>query len=75
MNTYVTVQMSSEGALASEVTEIFVDLGFNATLGNHDFVYKWKEKFVTPEKVIAFVDKVQKRLKGTGVMLHFATIR
>jgi len=75
MNTYVTVQISSEGAQASEITKIFMDLGFEATLGTHDFVYKWKEKHVTPEKVISFVDKVQNRLKGTGVLLHFTTIR
>ncbi len=75
MRTYVTVQMNSEGSKASEVTEIFMDLGFEATLGTHDFVYKWKEKIVSPDTVISFVDKVQKKLKGTRVLLHFTTIR
>lgn len=75
MNTYVTIQMSSEGAKASEVTRILMDMGFEATLGTHDFVYKWKEKHVTPEKVISFVDKVQNKLEGTKVLLHFTTIR
>jgi len=75
MNTYVTVQISSEGMKASEVNKIFQDMGFEATLGTHDFLYKWKEKHVTPEKVIDFVDRVQERLKGTGVLLHFVTLR
>ena len=75
MNTYVTLQISSEGAKASEITNILLGMGFKATLGGHDFLYKWKEKHITPEKVIAFVDKVQKKLKGTGVLLQFTTIR
>ena len=75
MNTYVTVHVSSEGAKASEVAKVFQDLGFETTLGGYDFVYAWKDKHVTPEKVVDFVDKVQDRLNGMGVLLHFVTTR
>jgi len=75
MITYVTVQVSSEGEKASEITRRFKELGFETTMGNHDYAYKWKEKDVTPEVVISFVDKVQSKLKGCGVIMHFATIR
>ena len=75
MITYVTVQISSEGAKASKVNEIMTEIGFEATLGTHDFMYKWKEKNITAERVISFVDSVQAKMKGTGVMMHFTTIR
>jgi hypothetical protein len=75
MHTYVTVHMSSEGTKASEILNIFQGLGFEASLGNHDFVFKWKDKHVTPEKVIGFVDKVQEKLRGTQVLMHFTTVR
>jgi hypothetical protein len=74
MRTYVTVHISSEGTKASEILRIFQDMEFEASLGNHDFVYKWKDKHVTPEKVIGFVDRVQEKLRGTGVLLHFTTV-
>ncbi len=75
MITYVTIQVSSEGEKASEITRRFKELGFEATMGSHDFAYKWKDKDVTPETVINFVDKVQSKLKGCGIMMHFATVR
>jgi len=75
MITYVTLQVSSEGEKASEITRRFKELGFETTMGSHDFAYKWKEKFVTPEVVINFVDKVQSKLNGCNVLMHFATIR
>jgi len=75
MITYVTIQVSSEGEKASEITKRFKELGFEATMGSHDFAYKWKDKDVTPEMVINFVDKVQSKLTGCGIMMHFATVR
>jgi hypothetical protein len=49
-----------------------MDMGFETTLGSHDFVYHWG-KDATPESVIALVDKVQSKLKGMNVLLQFAT--
>ena len=75
MRTYVTATVSSEGAPASKMIEVFEELAFKTSLGNHDFYYEWKEKIVTPQMVIDLVDKVQKRLKGMDVRLHFVTIK
>jgi hypothetical protein len=75
VRTYVTLHVSSEGERASVITEKLKALGFESTLGTHDFMYKWSEKVVTPAMVIEFVDKVQERLRGCRVSLHFTTVR
>lgn len=74
MRTYVTVTISSEGAKASEITGTFEELGFKTTLGSHDFVYDWKDKSVSADQVINFIDKVQGKLKGMNVMISATTI-
>ena len=73
MKTNVSIIVSSEGGLMSEVSRIFRELGFKPTLGMHDFVYGWEEAKVTPEKIIDLIDKVQIKLKGMEVGLHFVT--
>ena len=73
MKTNVSIIVSSEGGLMSEVARIFRELGFKPTLGMHDFVYEWEEAKVTPEKIIDLIDKVQIKLKGMEVGLHFVT--
>jgi len=57
----------------SEVAKRFEELGFKPTLGMHDFVYKWEETKATTEKIIDLIDKIQKKLKGLNVGLHFVT--
>lgn len=73
MKTHVSIIVSSEGGLKSEVAKRFGELGFKPTLGMHDFVYEWKETKATTEIVIDLIDKVQKNLKGMNVGLHFVT--
>jgi hypothetical protein len=73
MKTNVSIIISSEGGLMSEVARRFEELGFKPTLGMHDFVFEWEETKVTPENVIDLIDNVQKKLKGTDVGLHFMT--
>ncbi len=73
MRTNVSIIVSSEGGLMSEVAKRFRELGFKPTLGMHDFVYEWKETKVTSEKVIELIDKVQMKLKNTNIGLHFMT--
>ena len=75
MKTFVEIQVSSEGSPASEITEILLDFGFSTSMGQHDFVYDWGGKDITPAEVITFVDRVQARLKGKNVGLHFTTLR
>jgi hypothetical protein len=73
MRTNVSIIVSSDGGLMSDVAKIFAELGFKPTLGMHDFVYEWEETNVTPETVIDLIDKVQIKLKGMNVGLHFVT--
>ena len=73
MKTHVSIIVSSEGGLMSEVAKRFGELGFKPTLGMHDFVYEWEETQATTEKVIDLIDKIQKNLKGMNVGLHFVT--
>jgi hypothetical protein len=74
MRTYITVTISSEGAKASEINQKFGELGFNSTLGSHDFVYDWKDKNLSADQVINFIDSVQTKLKGMNVMISATTI-
>ena len=74
MKTYVTVTISSDGAKASEVFSQFEAHGFKTSMGAHDLVYEWKDKSVRPEQVIELVDKVQAKLEGTNVRMHFVTV-
>jgi hypothetical protein len=73
MKTYVEVMISTEGEKASIITDIFFELGFKTTFGQHDFVYNWK-KNVTLSEVLKFIDNVQQKLNGTGAILKFSTI-
>ena len=41
MRTNVSIIVSSEGGLMSEVVKRFRELGCKPTLGMHDFVYEW----------------------------------
>jgi hypothetical protein len=72
MRTFVVVTFSSEGGSASQVVNRLIDMGFETTLGSHDFVYHW-DKDASPENIISLVDQVQKKLQGMNVMLQFAT--
>jgi len=74
MITYVTLYVAADGEKASEVTRRLKELGFETTLGNHDFAFRWKDRDVTPDVVINFVDRGQSKLKGTGVLMHCTTV-
>ena len=73
MNTYIEISITSEGEKASVITEKLLDMGLEISFGQHDFVHRWKYK-ATFSEVLRFIDKVQSRLKGTGVILKFTTI-
>ena len=49
MRTYVRVVFSSEGAGPQDVVKVMRELGFEESLGMHDFVYKWKNKAAIDE--------------------------
>ena len=74
MKTYVEVMVSADGEKASIIVQRLQELGLESSFGEHDFVYNWKDKASMPD-VLAFVDRVQSKLKGTGAILNFTTIR
>lgn len=73
MKTYVEVFVNADGEKASVITERLLEMGLTSAIGEHDFVYRWKDDVVLVE-VLRFVDKVQSKLKGTGAILKFRTI-
>lgn len=74
MKTYVEILHNVDGEKVSIIFEKMKDLGFKPALGEHDFVYMWKKNVVISE-VISFLDDVVTKLKGTGAILKFTTIR
>jgi len=74
MKTYVEVLVSADGEKASVISERLIEMGLKPTIGEHDFVYNWKDNVAISE-VLKFVDRVQSKLKGTGAILNFSTIR
>lgn len=73
MLTYLTITFSSEGERPSKVIEALHNLGFEATTGSHDSVYRWDEK-ATVEDALYLADKVQATLKGMGVLFKLETL-
>ena len=57
MITYVTLYVAADGEKASEVTRRLKELGFETTLGNHDFAFRWKDRDVTPD-VVELLDRI-----------------
>ena len=74
MKTYVEVLVNADGEKASVISEKLLEIGLKPAIGQHDFVYNWKDD-VTLSEVLKFVDRVQSKLKGTGAILNFSTIR
>ena len=74
MKTYIEVYVSADGEKGSVITQILTDMGLESSIGEHDLEYKWKKNVTLPE-VLRFVDVVQSKLKGTGTILKFTTIR
>jgi hypothetical protein len=73
MRTYVRMTFHSEGADPTKVMEVMRQLGFEESMGMHDFVYKWKEKAAL-EDVIHLVADMHARLKGLDVNYEITTI-
>lgn len=74
METYIDVFLSSDGEKASMVFNKLKEMGFKYSMGEHDFMFDWKGIAKISEE-LAFVDSIQEKLKGTGVILKFTTIR
>jgi hypothetical protein len=74
MKTYIEVFVSADGEKGSQITQKLTEMGLETGFGQHDFQYTWKENVTLPE-VLRFVDSVQAKLKDTGAILKFTTIR
>jgi hypothetical protein len=73
MRTYVRMIFHSEGASPEVVLRLMRDLGFEESMGMHDFVYKWKDK-ATFDEVIRLVSDMHTRMKGLNVSYEITTI-
>ena len=73
MRTYVRMTFHSEGADPTKVLEVMRSVGFEESMGMHDFVFKWKEK-ATLDDVIHLVTTMHERLKGLDVNYELTTI-
>ncbi len=74
METYIDVFISSDGEKASVVFNKLKDMGLKYHMGEHDFLYDWKGITKISDE-LAFIDSIQEKLKGDGVILKFTTIR
>ncbi len=73
MRTYVRVIFNSEGADPQEVTRVMRDLGFEESMGMHDFVYKWKNR-ASIEEVLGLISTMHARIKGLHLNYEVTTI-
>ena len=63
MKTYLLVQLDSEGAPLSEISDTLEDLGFRHEQGGYDFVYDWARD-ATVRDSLEFADRIQAALRG-----------
>jgi hypothetical protein len=73
MRTYVRMTFHSEGADPTKVLAAMRSVGFEESMGMHDFVYKWKDK-ASLDDVIEIVTTMHERLKGLDVNYEITTI-
>lgn len=73
MRTYVRMVFHSEGASPLDILKVMRELGFEESMGMHDFVYKWKDRAGLDE-VIQLVTKMHARMKGLDVNYEITTI-
>ena len=73
MRTYVRMIFHSEGADPLTVQRVMEDLGFERSMGLHDFVYSWKEK-ASLDQVLKLVSDVHRRMKGLDVHYEVTTV-
>ncbi len=74
METLVDIYMNVDGEKGSVIFSKLNEMGLKYFIGEHDFVYDWKG-IATISDELKLIDKIQSKLKGTGVLLKFTTIR
>lgn len=74
MRTYVRMLFNTEGAEPRDIVGIMNELGFEASLGTHDFVYVWNGKKTAIEEVLALIGKMHKKMKGLNLSYEITTV-
>jgi len=64
---------NSEGADPLSVRELMHDLGFQESMGLHDFVYTWKERS-SLDDVLKLVSSMHRRMRGLNVHYEVTTV-
>jgi len=64
--TFLLLQLDSEGSLYSEVARTLESLGFRPETEGYDFVYDWGRSASVAE-TLDFADRIQTALQGTKV--------
>jgi uncharacterized Zn-finger protein len=65
---------NSEGPSPSEIKNQLMNMGFQATKGNYDFVFDWGKEKVDINDLVFFADKVHTALKHCRVYFTIETI-
>ena len=73
MRTYVRMIFHSEGADPLAVLNVMQDLGFEQSMGMHDFVYNWKQR-ATLDEVLKLVRSMHGRIMGLNVNYEVTTV-
>ncbi|MGB6500502.1 MAG: hypothetical protein WBG19_03760 [Thermoplasmata archaeon] len=62
--TFLLLQLDSEGSLYSEIAGTLESLGFRPETEGYDFVYEWGRAASVAES-LEFADRIQTALQGT----------
>lgn len=68
MKTYLQIIFNSEGASPSEIKNQLLNMGFQATKGNYDFVFDWEKK--KQVSMILFFSQIRFIQHYADQMLH-----
>ena len=74
METFIDIYLSSDGEKASVIFNKLSEMGLKHHIGEHDFIYDWKRIVPITEELV-FIDRIQEKLKGSGIFLKFTTVR
>ena len=69
MQTFLLLQLDSEGAAYSHIADLLEDLGFRPHGVGYDFVYEWGRPATVAES-LEFADRIQAALHGSRVFFR-----
>ncbi len=69
MQTFLLLQLDSEGAAYSDIADVVEDLGLRPHGSGYDFVYDWKRP-ANVREILEFGDRLQEALRGKRVFFR-----